>query len=288
MPTRWWLPLTGPIEAHPINLHHTHAAFASWLDPLNAAVTDRHPDAEHRSRIKPWFASPVSQASNGSLGIEVSTLTEVTNDFVHAGPPGGSLRLGRVTVRTGPPCVITDADWADLEEPTGRRRWTVAFLTPTCFRLRGASVASPLPAPEAILRGLDNHWTAFSGSKSRLCGHRSPEVIVTRCDIETHLVPIARNSRGQTPSSVPGFIGELVFEAPEGSAAAVEPLFRLIDYVSIGSFARRGLGVARVIAAGKDLGYGRRTLQSDASRRHRPHPPRAVDVSRDGKVRAVG
>lgn len=288
MPVRWWLPLSDPVNPHRIGPHHTHAAVASWLDPINAMVTTKDPAAEHGSTLKPWFTSPVSRAPDGSFGIEISTLTDAMSEAVDAGPLQGELRLGTETLRVGPSREIRVADWGDLSRLTEQRRWTVAFLTPTCFRLRGRSGVSPLPAPEAILRGLDNYWTAYSRLGSRLRGHESLMISVTRCDIETHEVPIGSRGQGRGPSHVPGFVGELVFEATTESAALVGPLFELVDFVSIGSFARRGLGVARLVRSPKDRNDDTGNRQPDPTRGHRVRPPRGGDNPHDGDIRAVG
>lgn len=238
MPTRWWLPLSGTALPSPISPQHTHAALASWLDPLNAAMTASDPMEEHGSTLKPWFTSPVSMRVDGSLGIEVSALTDAVSELVYAGPPRDELRLGRQILATGTPSEISSATWGDLAVSTEQRRWTIAFLTPTCFRMRSSSSVSPLPAAEPILRGLDNYWTAFSGSDSRLGGHESPGVVVTRCDIQTHMVSIARKGVAKMPSYIPGFVGELTFEAPSQSATVVGPLPRRAAGTQIGG--RRG------------------------------------------------
>lgn len=249
---RWWLPIERPVAPERIRLYHTHAALSEWLDPLAAQGEDRNSRAEHRQPVKPWFASPVSQASDGTFGIEISTLTESLSDIVSAGPPGHILRLGRQDLLSGTPHYAVVSDWKDLAEHTTNHRWRIGVLTPTCFRLRGSGGAvSPLPAVDPMLRTLDTYWSAYSGLPSRLPDHTNSGVYVSWCDVRTHYVELRSAARAGRvlPRRVPGFVGELIIEAPKRTAPIVDPLFHLIDFVSIGSFARRGLGVARLLSA---------------------------------------
>ncbi|WP_432559276.1 CRISPR system precrRNA processing endoribonuclease RAMP protein Cas6 [Granulicoccus sp. GXG6511] len=251
MPTRWWIPLDDVTDPAAIRLDHTHAALASWLDPLTADHKGVPFDEEHAQRLKPWFNAPLSRNGDGQLGLEVSTLTDHLTRCLHKGPPQATLRLGRQHARTVAPSPIKHASWTDIDQSDFTSTWTLAFLTPTCFRRRGSSRVSALPSPEPILRQLNTYWTAYSGLKSRLGDHQTPDLVVTSCHIRTHHVQLApartvpHNQR--FPSKVPGFTGHLTLEASPRDASSIAPLMQLIDYVNIGSFARRGLGVTRLV-----------------------------------------
>ena len=217
-------------------MEHVHAAVSSWFDLL---------PGEHDAKTKPFAVSPLRHADDtvDRLGFEVGVLSpEAGERLADATGPGSTIRLGARTVPLGERSCIARESWTELAVPSGRRTWTLEFLTPVTFRKGDRS--TPLPVPASLLRGLQDSWNAFSGQPPRtLSRAQVDDIWVSEISGRSETLRVS----GVTLS---GFVGQVQLRCGDPAVAeAVDPLLRTATYCGIGSAKAKGLGVVRLIRA---------------------------------------
>lgn len=231
MPSRFWVPLPS-VRIEAVRLEHLHAAVSRWFDDT---------PADHGALVKPYAISPPARSADGSAGFELTALSSGAEARLRSrSGAGAGIRLGAQLVSIGLPVVIRTESWESLALASGRRSWTLDFITPVTFRRGNRS--SPLPTPNVVLRGLQDSWNAFSGQDRRELDREHHERLWV-----SH---ISGSSEPMMVSGlkISGFIGQVVFRGDDQPTAdLVDPLFRLAAYAGVGSGRAKGLGVTRLV-----------------------------------------
>lgn len=248
MPARWFVPILGADPTR-VKSDHVHAAVSGWFD---------HSPAEHAANDKPYAVSPLTSDTQGVIGVEIATLTDVAGrrlwEAIESGTP---VRLGNQTRPVGRAKRLHEDSWSDLAaRGASERQWTIELVTPTTFRSGDRS--SPLPSIPTLLGGAARAWSLWSGLGERqFDGRRDGALWVSDLDLSSTVVEIAVRDRSGRPKPVHlscslGSVGLRCDDPP--TAERVGPLIRLAAYAGVGSMRGRGLGVARVSASGlRDL-----------------------------------
>ena len=260
MPSRWWVSLPD-LERPTAKIEHVHAAFSAWFD---------RSDPEHRAGDKPYTLSPVSVDADGTVGVEVATMSLDAEHRLRQGLRASpTVRLGRDVSRVGEPQLVMAEGWDSLGSPTGARSWRLDLVTPTTFR--SGDRASPLPHLPTILRGLSGAWTVWAPSAPPDAERHLGRIWVSDIDVRTEVLRVTLGGKKDEPPrkiTVPGAVGVVVVRASTTeAAAAADCLLRLARYCGIGSMTRKGFGVAAGRAA---LSKGRAAPLRNGPRRRSP------------------
>jgi CRISPR-associated endoribonuclease Cas6 len=153
VPSRWRVLLEGPVGIT-VPVEAPHAVVSRWLDG----------GGTHRAPVKPYAISPPTVEGDCTV-LEIRLLDDTLAVRLLEGVvPGDAVRLGahRFRVRDTP-TMLDAVPWPDLSSRCApgapwadENAWRVVFASPTTFR--NGNRSSPLPAPQAVLRGLLSRW----------------------------------------------------------------------------------------------------------------------------------
>lgn len=242
MPARWFVPIEG-LDPTRVRSHHLHAAVSRWFDQ------DR---AEHDANEKPYAVSPVADdlARHGSVGIEVTTLTERAEaQLMKATSPGSEIRVGNQIRRVAPIRLMQASSWHELASAPPSAQWDLRFETPVTFRSGNRS--TPLPTPATVLGGLGRVWERWSPLPLADLQDAAQSAWVSDVSLRSTVVrmPVPGKDGTLRHVVVSGALGSLTIrcDAPHHCRTA-GALLGLAAYSGTGSMTLRGLGVTRVAA----------------------------------------
>jgi CRISPR-associated endoribonuclease Cas6 len=238
VPSRWEVVLSG-VDVARVGHAELHREVSGWFDD----------GAAHWESRKPYRVSrPV--AVDGGVSLEVGLLDDgLAGRLLTRASPGAPVRLGGQVAR---PCrqprQVAGVGWPDLARPTGARRWTLRFLSPTTIRRGGRT--SPWLAPEQVLASVRDEWRAHAPAGVGLPSTDRVGESVWVSDVDgssrVERLVLSRDRR----VTVSGFVGEICYRCDDPAvAAAVDPLFRLAPFCGVGGFAGWGFGQVRLVPA---------------------------------------
>jgi hypothetical protein len=258
VPSRWEVPLAGPVAAA-IPLTAPHAVVAGWLD--DPATGPGQGPAEvarsgHGDPVKKWACGPLravpSGAAGTTLGLQVRLLDDgLAGRLQAATAPGAAVRLGACHYRVaGPVRMTASAAWPDLRRWAGARAWQVRFVTPACARRRNRTF--PLLSPETLARGLADRWQRLDPATAPDVPWRGAgPVWVSDLDGHSEVQVLARRLRrdGQSVTEeeiISGLTGRVRYVCDHGSdadAACFGALLAFAAFAGAGSHTAYGFGV---------------------------------------------
>ena len=252
MPSNWEVTLVGPADAA-IPLTAPHAVISRWLDDpaRDNARPDNAPQSEHDGRVKKWACGPPRAIPGTGIAFQIRLLDDSLADRLHASATrGATVRLGTSHYQIdGPARLTAQAAWPELRQWPGTRAWQVRFLTPACARRRNRT--SPLPAPDALARGLADRWQHLHPATApQLTWRGTGPVWVSDLDGHSEVQILSRRARreGQPPRSeeiISGFTGRVRYVCDHGAdaeAACFSALLAFAIFAGAGSHTAYGFG----------------------------------------------